>query len=109
MIARYDGRTTTILDTISITIMARYIKSAANVWADKLSGHLNSDDMRLDPVLFAKLDMRLGKHSTDHFASALNTRLPRCNEGRKGPTCETVDALLPDNVWRRDNNWCIPP
>jgi hypothetical protein len=54
---------------------------AANAWADKLSRHLDSDDKRLDPVLFAELDARFGKHSIDHFASALNTFLPRYNAG----------------------------
>jgi hypothetical protein len=70
-----------LLDTNNITIMARYIMSAANVWADKLSRHLDSDDWRLDPVLIAKLDARFGKHSIDRFASALNTLLPRYNAG----------------------------
>jgi hypothetical protein len=42
-----------LLDTHNITIRARYIRSAANVWADKLSRHLDNDGTRLDPVLFA--------------------------------------------------------
>jgi hypothetical protein len=33
-----------LLDTNNINIMARYIKSAANIWADKLRRHLDSDD-----------------------------------------------------------------
>jgi hypothetical protein len=99
-----------LLDTSSITIKARYVRSAANVWADKLRLHLDSDDWRLDPVLFAELDMRFGKHSIDRSASALNTLLPRYNAGLKDPTCEAVDALhLPNNDWRRENNWCNPP
>jgi hypothetical protein len=68
-----------LLDTNNITIRARYISSSANVSADKLSRHLDSDDWRLDPVLFAELDMKFGKHSIDRFASALNTLLPRYN------------------------------
>jgi hypothetical protein len=51
-----------LLDTNSITTRARYVMSQANVWADKLSRHLESDGWRLDPVLFAELDMRFGKH-----------------------------------------------
>jgi hypothetical protein len=99
-----------LLDTNNITIRARYIRSAANVWADKLTRHLDSDDWRLDPVLLEELDMRFGKHSIDPFASALNTLLPRYNAGLKDPTCEAVDALhLPNNDWRRENNWCNPP
>jgi hypothetical protein len=99
-----------LLDTNNITIRASYIMSAANVWADTLSRHLDSDDSRLDPVVFAELDARFGKHSIDRFASALNTLLPRYNASRKDPTCEAVDALhLSDNDWRKENNWCIPP
>jgi hypothetical protein len=90
--------------------MARYIGSAANVSADKLSRHFDNDDWRLDLVVFAELDARFGKHSIDCFASALNTLLPRYNAGWKDPTCEAVDALhLPDNDWRKENNWCNPP
>jgi hypothetical protein len=33
-----------LLDTNNINLRARYIKPAANVWADKLSRHLDSDD-----------------------------------------------------------------
>jgi hypothetical protein len=70
-----------LLDTKSITMRAHYIRLAANVSADKLIRHLDSDDWRLDPVLFAELDMRFGQHSIDRFASALNTLLPRYNAG----------------------------
>jgi hypothetical protein len=94
-----------LLDTNNITIKARYIRSAANVWADKLCRHLDGDDWRLDPVLIAELDMRFGQHSIDRFVSALNTLLPRYNAGLKDPTCEAVDVLhLPDNDWRRGSN-----
>jgi hypothetical protein len=91
-----------LLDTNNITIRARYMRSAANVWADKLTRHLDSDDWRLNPVMFVELDMRFGKHSIDRLASALDTLLPRYNAGGKDPTCEGVDALhLPDNEWRK--------
>jgi hypothetical protein len=86
-----------LLDTNSITLRARYIRSPANVWADKRNRHLDNDDLRLDLVLFVELDMRFGKHSIDRFASALNT-LPRYKAGWKDPTREGVYALhLPDN------------
>jgi glycine/D-amino acid oxidase-like deaminating enzyme len=70
-----------VLDTNNITIWARYIKLAANVWADKLSRHLDSDDLKLDPVMSVELDMRFGQHLIDQSASALNTLLPRYNAG----------------------------
>jgi hypothetical protein len=52
-----------LLDTININLRACYIRSAANVLADKLSRHLDNDDWRLDPVLFAELDARFGRRS----------------------------------------------
>lgn len=42
-----------LLDNTGIQVGARHIRSGANVWADRLSRHLDSDDWQLDPVLFA--------------------------------------------------------
>jgi hypothetical protein len=100
-----------LLDTNNINLRARYITSAAKVWADKISRHLDSDDdWRLDPVIFVELHLRFGQHSIHRFASALKTLLPRYNAGWKDPTCEAVDALhLPDDEWCRENNRCNPP
>eukprot|EP00873_Tetraselmis_striata_P020371 jgi/Tetstr1/440635/TSEL_028945.t1 len=60
-----------------IRLRARYIRSAANVWADRLSRHMDSDDWQVDPVLFAELDARFGPRTIDQFTSALNALLPR--------------------------------
>eukprot|EP00873_Tetraselmis_striata_P033248 jgi/Tetstr1/453512/TSEL_040481.t1 len=43
-----------MLDNNGIHITARYIRSAANVWADRLSRHLDNDDWQHDPVIFAQ-------------------------------------------------------
>jgi hypothetical protein len=67
-----------LLDTDIINLHARYIRSATNAWADKLSRHLDNDEWELDPILFAELDARFGGHSIDRFASTLSTLLPRC-------------------------------
>jgi hypothetical protein len=89
-----------LLDANGINVSARYIRSAAKVWADRLSGELNNDDSQLDPVLFAELDFRYGSHNFDRFAFALNMLLPRYNAGWLDPTCEAVDALhLLDSQW----------
>eukprot|EP00873_Tetraselmis_striata_P036044 jgi/Tetstr1/456308/TSEL_043064.t1 len=99
-----------LLDSHGIHLRARYIRSAANTWADRLSRHLDSDDWQLDPLALAKLESRFGPHSIDRFASALNTPLPRYNAAWLDPTCEAVDSLhLPDADWRRKNNWCNAP
>eukprot|EP00873_Tetraselmis_striata_P002317 jgi/Tetstr1/422581/TSEL_013388.t1 len=99
-----------LLDSHGIHLRAWHIRSAANIWADRLSRHLDSDDWQLDPLLFAEPESRFGPHSIDRFASALNTMLPRYNAAWLDPTCEAVDSLhLPDADWRRENNWCNAP
>jgi hypothetical protein len=56
-----------MLNKNGIDIRARYMRSAANVWADRLSRHLVSDDWQLYPVLFAELDSRSGPHSCGEY------------------------------------------
>eukprot|EP00873_Tetraselmis_striata_P035161 jgi/Tetstr1/455425/TSEL_042257.t1 len=98
-----------LLDSNGVHIRARYIRSAANVWADRLSRHLDSDDWQLDPVLFAELEAMWGAHSVGRFASALNAVLPRYNAAWLDPGCEAVDSLhLSDAEWRRENNYGNP-
>eukprot|EP00873_Tetraselmis_striata_P014463 jgi/Tetstr1/434727/TSEL_023780.t1 len=95
-----------LLDSNGVHIRARYIQSAANVWADRLSRHLDSDDWQLDPIMFAELEAMWGAHSVDRFASALNAMLPRYNAAWLDPGCEAVDSLhLSDAEWRRENNY----
>jgi hypothetical protein len=47
-----------LLDTNDIHIRPRYIRSAANVWADTLSRELDSEDWQLNPRLFPHLQER---------------------------------------------------
>eukprot|EP00873_Tetraselmis_striata_P015897 jgi/Tetstr1/436161/TSEL_025007.t1 len=82
-----------LLDSNGVHIRARYIRSAANVKADRLSRHLDSDDWQLDPVMFAELEAMWGAHSVDRFASALNAMLPRYNAAWLDPGREAVDSL----------------
>jgi hypothetical protein len=99
-----------LLDTNNIHIMPKYIRSAANTWADKLSRHLESDDRQLDPSVFHEMDTQFGPHTIDRFASALNPLLPRYNANWLDPACEAVDSLhLADSSWREGSNWCNPP
>ena len=41
-----------LLDTNDISIRPRYIRSAANIWADALSRELDTSDWKLNPKLF---------------------------------------------------------
>jgi hypothetical protein len=56
-----------LLDASGINVRARYIQSAANVWADRLTRHIDDHDLQLDPVLFAELDSRYRPHSIDLY------------------------------------------
>jgi hypothetical protein len=81
-----------LLDTNDIHIRPRYIRSAANVWADTLNRELDTEDWQLNPRLFAHLQERWGPHTIDRFASILNTQLPRFNARWRDPPCEDVDC-----------------
>jgi hypothetical protein len=82
-----------LLDTNNIHIKPRYIRFAANTWANKLSRHLDSDDWQLDPSVFHEMDTRFGPHTIDRFASALYTLLPQYNANWLDPSCEALDSL----------------
>jgi hypothetical protein len=91
-----------LLDTNDITLRARYIRSAANVWADKLSRDRDGQgDWMLHPDLFQQLDKEWGAHTVDRFATANNTQLTRFNSLMEGPGVEAVDALA-------QTDWCNP-
>jgi hypothetical protein len=49
-----------LIDTNNISIHARYIRSAANVWADRLSRETDRDDWQLNPRIFTYLDSLWG-------------------------------------------------
>jgi hypothetical protein len=95
-----------LLDVNDINIRPRYIRSAANIWADSLSRELDRDDWQLNPRIFAYLQSAWGPHSVDRFASMENAQLPRFNARWRDPKCEDVDCLhLPDAAWQRKKNY----
>ena len=99
-----------LLDSNGITLRPTYIRSAANVWADRLSRELDRDDWSLHPEIFKDLDRLWGPHSIDRFASKDNRQLPRYNSKWRDGTTEDVDSLhLPDSAWQLENSWCNPP
>jgi hypothetical protein len=57
-----------LIDTNNISIHARYIRSAANVWADMLSREIDRVDWQLSPLIFTYMDCMWGPHSIDMFA-----------------------------------------
>ena len=98
-----------LMDSNGISIRPRYIQSAANIWADRLSRELDDSDWQLHPRLFRHLQRRY-RHTVDRFASMANAQLPRYNSRWLDPGTEAVDCLrLPDSVWRSKNNYFHPP
>jgi hypothetical protein len=99
-----------LLDTCNISLRPRYIQSAANIWADRLSRETDSSDWKLNPRHFNNLNMLWGPHTIDRFASSTNTQLPRYNSRWLDPHTEGVDCLrFSDQDWMREHNWCNPP
>jgi hypothetical protein len=78
-----------LLDNNEINIRPRYIRSAANIWADTLS----HEDWQLNPRIFDHVQRRWGPHTIDRFASMLNAQLPRFNARWGDPMCEDIDSL----------------
>jgi hypothetical protein len=62
-----------LIDTNNMSIRARYIRSAANVWADRLSRETDIDEWQLEPRIFTYLDSLWGPHSIDKFATHGNS------------------------------------
>lgn len=96
-----------LLDLADISLRTRYIRTAANVWADQLSRRENRDDWKLNDRHFRALDQRYGPHTVERFATANNTHLPRFNSEFHSPGSEGVDALARD--WTGENNFLNPP
>ena len=96
-----------LLDCNDIKLRARYIRSAANVWADSLSRRWNRDDWMLNPTYFDVLEQRFGPHTVERFATANNTHLARFNSEYASPGSEAVNAMV--RSWLGENNYVNPP
>ncbi len=60
--------------------------------------------------MFNHLDATFHKHTIDRFASRQNKQLPRYNTKWRNGESDVVGSLhLPDELWRREVNCCIPP
>jgi hypothetical protein len=93
-----------VIDSNNTSIRARYIRSAVNAWADRLSLETDKDDWQLNPHIFTYMDSLWRPHSIDKFATHGYSQLPRYNSRWRDPTSEAVDCLhLPDNMWTAEN------
>ena len=94
----------------AIRIRTQYIRSAANLWADKLSREMDTSAWQLARRMFQHLDSTYHKHNIDRFASKKNMQLKRYNAKWRDGKAEAVDSLhLTNEAWRREANLCSPP
>ncbi|KAK3273086.1 hypothetical protein CYMTET_18658 [Cymbomonas tetramitiformis] len=96
-----------LLDLHVIELQARYIRSEANEWADRLSRDKDLDDWRINKRWFKYAEEQWGEHSVDRFASEISAQLSRYYSAWHDPGCEGVDSLAYD--WRGEHNWVNPP
>ncbi|KAK3289450.1 hypothetical protein CYMTET_3129 [Cymbomonas tetramitiformis] len=96
-----------LLDLNDIELQARYIRSEANEWADRLSRDRDLDDWRLNRRWFQWAEREWHRHTVDRFASELSAQLPRYYAQWHDPGCEGVDSLA--FSWLGEVNWVNPP
>lgn len=99
-----------LLDLLDVTLHPRYIRSAANVWADSLSRLPPRDEWQVSRSVFTRLNNLWGPHTVDRFASTCNAQVPRFNGAWGEEAAEGADAFAqPLPNWCREVNWCVPP
>ncbi|KAK3239085.1 hypothetical protein CYMTET_50960 [Cymbomonas tetramitiformis] len=96
-----------LLDLNDIKLQARYIRSEANEWADRLSRDRDLDDWRLNRRWFQWAEREWHQHTVDRFASELSAQLPRYYAQWHDPGCEGVDSLAFSRLG--EVNWVNPP
>jgi hypothetical protein len=82
-----------LIDTYNISIHAHYIRSAANVWADRLSRDTDMDDLQLNSLIFTYLDSLWAPHSIDRFATQGNS------QARSFPATTPTGETPPPKPW----------
>ena len=90
-----------------VRIEPQWIPRSENQKADYLSRLQDTDDWKIQPLLFSGLNRLWGPHTIDRFANQLNTQLPQFNSRWWCPNTEPVDAFTCD--WGGDVNWVCPP
>jgi hypothetical protein len=82
-----------LIDTYDIKIRTKYIRIAANVWANNLTRVTDNSDWQLAPRKFKLSNKKWGPHTIDRFASNANKQLPRYNAKRRDGATEALDSL----------------
>jgi hypothetical protein len=91
------GKFFLLTDEQDISIRTKYIRSASNVWADRLSRETDDADWQLATRVFRYYDKQWGPHTIDRFGSFAYKQLPRYNAKWRDGKAEVVDSIhLPD-------------
>ena len=99
-----------LTDENDTRIRTKYIRSAVNIWADKLSKKTDKSEWQLAKRVFQHLDSTYHKHTIDRFASKKNKQLQRYNAKWRDNEAEAVESLhLTDEALRQEVNGCNPP
>jgi hypothetical protein len=96
-----------ILDRLHCRLLVRWIPSAENAEADRLSRRVDRHDWRLRTDLVCFAVERWGPPTIDRFASAHTALVPRFNSWTHQPGAEAVDGLA--QPWQGERNWVNPP
>jgi hypothetical protein len=91
----------------AVTLSVSWVPRSENQKADAISKWQDTNDWRLNSVVFANLNAKWGVHTVDRFASHINAQLPRFNSYLWCPGTEAVNCFT--QCWRGGNNWCNPP
>ena len=86
-----------LTDEHNISTRTKYIRSAANVWTDRLIRETDNAEWQLSTRILCYYDKKWGPQSIDRFASFANKHLPRYNAKWRDGKAEAVDSIhLPD-------------
>ena len=96
-----------LLDVNDIRLRPVYIRSAANVWADRLSRMVKAGQTIITPELFRELETRYGPHTVDAFATPLTAHCARFWALEEIPGAEAVGPM--HQSWRAENLLLVPP
>lgn len=94
-----------LLDELHVQLQVVRVASAHNL-ADAPSRAIDRSDYRLDPSVFAALNVLWGPYTIDLFASDTNTQLPLFFSLHRCPGSSGVNALL--QPWQ-GNGFALPP
>ncbi|KAK3277631.1 hypothetical protein CYMTET_14377 [Cymbomonas tetramitiformis] len=116
-LVRRMRRLWSLLDLNDIELQARYIRSEANEWADRLSRDTDIDDWKLNRRWLDWAQTEWGECTVDRFASEISAQLLRYYAHRWDPHREGVGALAYNwggenngiNTARGENGWINPP